>query len=159
MTRRPYLQPRSLGSPSQAAHGVSHCTGGCGLHPSHAGKSGRKRGRGSTSKANPGKPQKTHIEPTRFTVVEIPFHVPCCFMPSCRFDKLCFVLLSFDSRIGFERQPTQSFCTVFTVLSSLYVRICSHLFRFFPRSVQHILLTGKSSHKCRSGTRKHLKNT
>ena len=27
-------------------------------------------------------------------------------------------------------------------------------FRFFPRRVQQILLTGKSSHKCRSGTRK-----
>ena len=30
-------------------------------------------------------------------------------------------------------------------------------FHFFPRSVQPILLTGKSSHKCRSGTRKQEK--
>ena len=31
------------------------------------------------------------------------------------------------------------------------------VFAFFPRSVQQILLTGKSSHKCRSGTRKKAK--
>ena len=46
--------------------------------------------------------------------------------------------------------------------NNVAVRVCrffhcfalfSHLFRFCPRSVQQVLLTGKSSHKCRSGTR------
>ena len=41
---------------------------------------------------------------------------------------------------------------------SLYFRMCFAFFRFCPRSVQQILLTGKSSHKCRSGTRKKKTN-
>ena len=43
------------------------------------------------------------------------------------------------------------------------VRVCRFFhcvftfFNFFPRSVQQILLSGKSSHKCRSGTREKKK--
>ena len=37
------------------------------------------------------------------------------------------------------------------------VSVVSYVFDVFPRNVQRILLTGKSSHKCRNGTRKKSK--
>ena len=43
---------------------------------------------------------------------------------------------------------------IFTVGSLYFCIIFSLFFCFCPRSVQQILLTGNSSHKCRSGTRK-----
>ena len=48
------------------------------------------------------------------------------------------------------------FIFTFVCLTFAFVALCSLFLCFFPRSVQRILLTGKSVHKCRSGTRKRM---